>query len=105
MAKNVVIWHVTVDCTQIYDINKGPNAVMQIHTDVNPLSLEFDIDHTLSVDPKSIKATYQYASTLKFVGGGQVMEQDDCKPTGKSVKAKWATVGRNLRPCGGADPY
>jgi hypothetical protein len=107
MANGITLWHVKVQSTQVFDItnNQPAPAVTAIHTEVNPLTLEFDVDHQLQIDPTSVQATYVYTSDLKYSMAGMTMYTESSRPPGKTFTFLQATAGRNLKPCSGADPY
>lgn len=94
------MWHVKIDMTQVFDIVRDPGDITHIHTDMH-LTIEFDLDHTLTAIKKSVVATVDtYGSTLKQIVSGQTVTNRSSAPRGKTVKFLGARGRRKLKPCG-----
>jgi hypothetical protein len=95
----VVLWHMQVSTTQIFDIT---SPMQQVHTEISPLTAEFDIDHQLMQDPASITVTYSYNSKETLAGGDVYAT---AIPTGTSISPDWRTnPSRNISNCNPPEP-
>ena len=71
----VNLWHVKAQVNWVFDDavpQPGGVATQNIHTEVDPLSVEFDMDHTMKADPSTFTASYSYNSSYKIEVEGYV---------------------------------
>ncbi len=96
----VTLWHMKLETTQVYDVVQTSPGPMQAHTEVAPLSAEFDIDHELMKDPASIEVSYGYNSRLTLGPSDSPAVVKTAAPNDSSSTGSWRTnPARNLRPC------
>ena len=96
----VTLWHMKLDTTQIFDIVQTASGVQRVHTEVSPLSVEFDIDDQLMNDPASIQVNYGYNSKQVVGPPDTPVAVMTATPNDSSSHTYWRTnPARRLRPC------
>src|SRR5271155_3251704 len=96
----VVLWHMKLVTNQVFDIVQAVPATSQVHTEINALSVEFDINDQLMQDPGSIVLSYGYSSNFKEGPPGQTLVTQVAAPTRTGPTGYWRTnPARNIAPC------
>lgn len=92
----VILWHMQLQTTQVWDGTVVPD--LSVHTEISPLSVEFDIDHQLMSDPPSIQVNYSYSSKETDSQGNLFAT---AVPVGSSTPPSyWRTnPARNIETC------
>ena len=97
----VNLWHVKAQVNWVFDDvvpQPGGYATQNIHTEVDPLSVEFDMDHTMKADPSTFTASYSYNSSYKIQAGGLTPLSATSVPTGTWTYTSFVGA-RNIAIC------
>ncbi len=98
----VNLWHVKAQLNLVFDDTVAqPDgfSTQKIHTEVNPLTVEFDLDQNLFADETTFTASYGYSSSSQMQAFGQTTISQTSVPTGSSYTGLGFVGSRNISIC------
>jgi hypothetical protein len=98
----VNLWHVKAQLNLVFDdtVTQPDGFTSQkIHTEVNPLSVEFDLDQNLFADETTFTASYGYSSSSQMQAFGQTTLSQTSVPVGTSYTGLGFVGARNINIC------